>query len=398
MPPKRKAVEDTENIKKSKNMENKFNLVWSTHQDTLAVLSSDQLKPRDKVLAFDMDDTLITPKSKGKFPKSRSDWMWLDGSVVKKLQDSYADGYKIVIFTNQAGVEKKKTSLSDIQGKILDLIDIFDFPLQAFVACATDIHRKPNSTMWEIFSTKYNGDITIKESTYIGDAAGRPAGWKSGLKKDFSCSDRKFALNSGIPFKIPEEFFHGERPHSTFDWDGPDPTKLWNLVKDNSLPKNIVVTTPEMVITVGAPASGKSTFSEKHFVSRGYISVNRDTLSTIPKCIKAARDALESGNSVVIDNTNPSSDARGAFIELAKEMKVPVRAFVFKIDPDLNEHLNIFRERTKNIRRIPDVAYGMYKKNFEHPSSKEGISEVVTVDFVPHFDSDDEKKYFFHRA
>lgn len=31
-----------------------------------------------------------------------------------------------------------------------------------------------------------------------GDAAGRASGWKDGMKRDFSCSDRKFATNIGI--------------------------------------------------------------------------------------------------------------------------------------------------------------------------------------------------------
>ena len=34
--------------------------------------------------------------------------------------------------------------------------------------------------------------------------------WKAGAKKDFSCSDRKFAHNIGLPFHTPEEFFLGE--------------------------------------------------------------------------------------------------------------------------------------------------------------------------------------------
>lgn len=50
-------------------------------------------------------------------------------------------------------------------------------------------------------------EIDLAESMYVGDAAGRPAEGKK--KKDFSCSDRLFALNIGVKFLTPEEHFLG---------------------------------------------------------------------------------------------------------------------------------------------------------------------------------------------
>ena len=40
-------------------------------------------------------------------------------------------------------------------------------------------------------------DVNIDDSLFVGDAAGRPAGWVKGKKKDFACSDRLFAMNIG---------------------------------------------------------------------------------------------------------------------------------------------------------------------------------------------------------
>ncbi len=52
------------------------------------------------------------------------------------------------------------------------------------------------------------------------------------------------------------------------------------------------------------------------------------------------------------------------------------------------------RETDGDVRRIPDVAYRTYNKNFEDPSVNEGFKEVKIIDFIPDL-RDDEK---FKRA
>ena len=227
------------------------------------------------------------------------------------------------------------------------------------------------------------------------DAAGRKKDWKSGKKKDFSCSDRKFAHNSEIDFQTPEEFFLDEKATTEWTWGEKDPKDFLKIYSGNDLPDIESSEVQEMIIMVGVPASGKSTFSRK-FERLGYEIVNRGTLKTIPKCQKVARESLEKGKSVVIDNTNPGRDARENFISIAKEMNIPIRCVHVNTDIELVKHLNLFRERTKNIRRIPDVAYNMYKKNFKAPDFKEGFKEIIEVDFVPELEKKDEK-YFIHR-
>ena len=45
---------------------------------------------------------------------------------------------------------------------------------------------------------------------------------------------------------------------------------------------------------------GKSTFYRTHFSNAGYTHVNQDTLGNRDKCVRAAREALEDGKSVVV--------------------------------------------------------------------------------------------------
>jgi len=148
------------------------------------------------------------------------------------------------------------------------------------------------------------------------------------------------------------------------------------------------------VLMVGPPACGKSTFTKKYFEPAGYNRVNRDTLKTMPKCKQAVNAAFTEGLSVVVDNTNGSSSSRAEFISIAQDKGVPVRCFVMKTNEELCDHLNYFRVReTKGaVRRIPDVAYRTYNKNYEEPSASEGLSEIRNIDFIPDFRGDDEFK------
>ena len=69
---------------------------------------------------------------------------------------------------------------------------------------------------------------------------------------------------------------------------------------------SLTSSTPELVVMVGWPGSGKSTIAQRFMVPKGYVWVNQDTMKTPAKCLKAVEEALANGKSVVVDNTNPS--------------------------------------------------------------------------------------------
>jgi len=283
-------------------------------------------------------------------------------------------------------LRKAKSKKSDITGKILDIVKDIHLPIQVFISASEGLYQKPNTNMWEYMVNEYNDGLVpdLAVSFYCGDAAGRPSEWQSGSKKDFSCSDRKFAFNIGLPFYTPDEFFL-EGLKAPFDWGTIDPAKICtHYIGTDDDEKEYHVSEQEMIIMVGPPASGKSTFSEKFLVPNGYHRVNRDNLGTQAKCLAAASDALSEGLSVIVDNTNPSASGRSEYIDLAKKFKIPVRCFHFTTSIDIATHLNFVRVRESQgqVRRIPVVAYRMYKKNFSKPSVSEGFTEIQEIDFI----------------
>jgi len=378
-------------------------LSWSVMgtPETVHVLNSPYIEASHKIAGFDMDGTLIETKSGNTHPKDRSDWKWWSPAVKITLQKLINRGFKIVIFTNQGGIKKNAGKGTQLRGKIIDICQDFGYPIQVLMAEDKDVNRKPQTTMWDLMVNHLNGGVPVDldSSFYIGDAAGRPAQWKPGLGKDFSCSDRKFAANVGINFQTPEEFFDGEA-QAEFDWGGINPAQILETAKSVKPFKgtlaDLVPGHQEMVVMVGMPASGKSSFSKKYLVSQGYEWVNRDTLKTPEKCLKVAGTALENGKCVVIDNTNPDKASRAKYISLARKHNVPCRCFVMTTPRVLAEHLNAYRVTLSGGKThlIPGVAYNVFEGKFEEPKTNEGFEEIMKINFTADFRNEAEKKLF----
>eukprot|EP01107_Rhizomastix_libera_P012407 TRINITY_DN3096_c0_g5_i1.p1 TRINITY_DN3096_c0_g5~~TRINITY_DN3096_c0_g5_i1.p1 ORF type:complete len:602 (-),score=205.24 TRINITY_DN3096_c0_g5_i1:130-1911(-) len=373
--------------------------------ESLLILNRDDVTNSDSIYAFDMDDTMIETKSGKVFAQGRSDWKWLNDSVAPKLKQLHAEGKKLVIITNQSGINGKSgydsTKERDICGKIEDVIAAVGVPMLALVATSDDRFRKPQTDTWDVLVYALNGGLFDKsKSMFIGDAAGRAAAWdgKKTTKKDFSCSDRKFAYNVGVAFQTPEEFFLGDKP-APFDWGCPDPKTLLSskpsLFTDGTNGP-VASKTQELVLMCGFPASGKSTFSKKHFVPFGYVHVNRDTLKTKEKCFKIAEESLAAGKSVVVDNTNPDRESRMNYVGLAKTYGVPARCFWMQASEEMAHHLNYFRENITGgaSPHVPGIGYNVFKKGYSDPQLTEGFTEIKKVNFVPEFASEADKIAF----
>lgn len=192
----------------------------------------------------------------------------------------------------------------------------------------------------------------------------------------------------------PEEHFHKFQKCSKFSWGDFDPRTLdYTQPGPKTSPSGakLHLDSQEVVVFVGCPASGKSTFYTKFMKPKGYIHVNRDTLGSWQKCVAECIKLLSAGKSVVIDNTSPDRESRLRYIEVARKHKVPVRSFLFTTSIAHAKHNNRFRELTAKSSKyvkVNDLAFNMYKSKFSEPELGEGFNEIVKIHFIPIFDND----------
>lgn len=372
------------------------NSVWMEH-DRLLMYTAKGVLSSSKVASYDMDGTIITTQSGKVFPTSYSDWKILYAEIPGKLKQLFSSGFKIVFFSNQMGIQKGRVKPDEFKLKVENIINKLGIPVQMFIATGSGIYRKPALGMWTHLVEQANDNIPIdlSSSFFVGDAAGRAKDWMPGKKKDFSCSDRMFALNIGINFYTPEVHFLGQKDVK-FEMPSFDPRHLTNSVSllDPESAK-ITLDVQEVIVFVGSPAAGKSLFVRKHLVPHGYVHINRDVLKTWQKCVKATEEAVKQGKSVAIDNTNPDIESRQRYVAVAKAAGITCRCFVMNISLDHAHHNERFRELTdKSHQVINDMVFNTYRSKFQEPTLNEGFKEIIRVNFVPEFNSPNMKSLY----
>lgn len=130
---------------------------------------------------------------------------------------------------------------------------------------------------------------------------------------------------------------------------------------------------PEIVLFMGLPASGKSTFFEREF-SKTHVRINLDMLRTRNREPGLLQTCLDIKQSCVVDNTNVSCAERSKYVEVAKENKFRVRLYCFISSVSQSLDRNALRDDP-----VPNVAIFAKQSQLEYPSVAEGFDEILFV-------------------
>lgn len=281
--------------------------------------STFNFKYTNKLALFDLDDTLVS-KSNVVLP-----------NVLNKLNELNKNKYTILIISNQKGISTTK-----LNTRFTLLESILTVPFKAFCAQKKDKFRKPDIGIFNLIQKESN----LSSDFYVGDASGREG--------DHSDCDLQFAKNCNLRFYTPEEYFavgdiinmnHKFPPHS-------------------------------MLLLIGYPASGKSTYANS---LENVVVCNNDTQKT--KSVKICEQALKNNQSVVIDNLNSTIKSRSKFINLAKKYNYPINIIIFNKSYSYCIKKN---EERGEEKLVPTVVFNTFRKKFELPT-KEEYDNIFTI-------------------
>jgi bifunctional polynucleotide phosphatase/kinase len=315
---------------------------WQNLDDSVYFIDATEGNPpsKSKLACYDMDGTLIQPSDPSKeFCETPDDWVFREG-MKEQVEAKQAEGMFVLIFTNQARKAMRHVTLKRLENVILQL-----GKCGIFVATARDHYRKPEIGMWELANDTYGLEPDLENSFFCGDASGLPG--------SFSDADAGFAKNAGLPYVLPLGYCANVSASASAMSSSSN-----SIQSSGGL--QIAEVEPsgeqELVLLVGPPASGKSTLARERYPN--YKVASKDIHKT--KDLAVARTALLEGFSVVIDNTNPSVEARAPYLALAKELGVPSRIIVMSTSIAECKRRNDLREK-----RVSSIVYNIFKGKYQ---------------------------------
>ena len=136
-----------------------------------------------------------------------------------------------------------------------------------------------------------------------------------------------------------------------------------------------MITRMELVILVGLPGSGKTSFFQSRFAST-HAHVSKDLMHRGARQLALIEEALRSGRSVVVDNTSPRVADRAPLVAAGR--RHGARIVGYQLDTARAECLQRNRRR-EGRARVPDVAVHVAAVRMQPPTLDEGFDELYRV-------------------
>jgi predicted kinase len=139
----------------------------------------------------------------------------------------------------------------------------------------------------------------------------------------------------------------------------------------------------ELIIFVGLQAAGKSTYYHAHLAAT-HVHVSKDLMKNTrdrdAKQQQMIERALAAGQSVVVDNTNPTPVVRAPLVEQGRRHGARVAAYFFEA---VVKDAVVRNRRREGKARVPDVAIFVTAKKLVPPTLAEGFDEVRVIAPLP---------------
>ena len=131
-----------------------------------------------------------------------------------------------------------------------------------------------------------------------------------------------------------------------------------------------------MILLMGIPGSGKSTFYQNHLASR-YVRVNLDTLKTRKREADLIDACFAAGKEFCVDNTNLTREERAKYIHRAKAGGYRIVGYFLK---SVVKDCIARNERRSGVTRLPAKAVAAMSNRMELPRRDEGFDELHFVE------------------
>jgi DNA 3'-phosphatase len=363
------------------------NVVWqSLHDDHILIRTPTKEKPRSKVAAFDLDGTLLvwSASFSGFWPNQLTHYELWSSTVPAKLRALYDSGYKLLLISNQGGIQKAhKGKKATLVKAVMDwLAHLVDRPVHAVMSTKSlkkapeASFHKPTPRMWQVAIDALNKrqDMDLAQSFFVGDSAD-PNDSQGGVDLRFAQAvGKKHAagdVSTVLKFYTPTDYFgpsdtERRQKKKTFQQNSESPPPKEALEARSALLGGYLDLQqggrPVLLILCGAQGSGKSTFCKQllgeqernnddgHWVHLSQDTINKGKPGKREKVEEEARAALERGHSVVVDRMHLDPEQRGYFVQVAKSAQVP--AHVVLLNPPREVIAKRVRERINHPGKV----------------------------------------------
>lgn len=138
----------------------------------------------------------------------------------------------------------------------------------------------------------------------------------------------------------------------------------------------------KIIVLVGIPGSGKSSFAKKY---KKYKIISQDELKSRYMCLSAFRTYLKEGKNIIVDRCNINRMQRTLWINIAKEFGAEIDCINFIINPEIaikriqerKEHPTIKEDTT--LDKITQIVHN-FINTYEAPTLEEGFKKLLFID------------------